>query len=58
MGDHREVSYDSRGHMSDPGHGFVPDNLVVGKVFALIWPLKRAQLIHRPATFDDIPDPK
>lgn len=58
MGDNRSDSYDSRGHMGDPGHGFVDQKLVVGKVFALIWPLKHAQLIHRPSTFDDIPDPK
>ena len=56
MGDNRSFSYDSRGHMGNPGGGYVDDSLVVGKVFALIWPWKRAQLIHRPATFEDIPD--
>lgn len=58
MGDNRGDSYDSRGHMGDPGGGFVPDDLVVGKAFALVWPLNRFQIIHRPATFADIPDPK
>jgi len=55
MGDNRGASYDSRGHMGDPGGGFVPDDLVVGKVFALVWPLGRFRILHRPATFADIP---
>ena len=58
MGDNRSFSYDSRGHMGGPGGGFVPEDLVVGKVFTLIWPWKRAEFIHRPATFEDIPDAK
>jgi signal peptidase I len=56
MGDNRGFSYDSRGHMGSAGGGYVDDDLVVGKVFALIWPWKRAEIIHRPATFEDIPD--
>ncbi len=56
MGDNRSFSYDSRGHMGGPGGGFVKEDLVVGKVFALIWPWKRAELIHRPATFEGVPD--
>ena len=55
MGDNRGFSLDSRGHMGDPGGGYVKDDLVVGKVFSLIWPLSRADLITRPETFDDIP---
>jgi signal peptidase I len=58
MGDNRSFSYDSRGHMGGPGGGFVSDDLVVGKVFTLIWPWKRAEFIHRPATFEGIPDAK
>jgi signal peptidase I len=56
MGDNRGDSADSRSHMGSPGGGFVPQNLVVGKVFALIWPAGRAQLIHRPNTFEGIPN--
>lgn len=56
MGDNRQNSYDSRGHLGDPGGGFVPDDLVVGKVWALIWPWGRAERIHRPATFADVPN--
>jgi signal peptidase I len=51
LGDNRDHSADSRYHLHDPGGGFVPDDLVVGRVFALIWPLGRAEIIHRPATF-------
>ncbi len=58
MGDNRGFSYDSRGHMGGPGGGFVDQDLVVGKVFSLIWPYDRAQFIHRPATFKGIPDAK
>jgi signal peptidase I len=42
--------------MGGPGGGFVPDDLVVGKVVALIWPWDRMKIIHRPATFEDIPN--
>jgi len=56
MGDNRGFSYDSRGHMGDAGGGFVDGDLVVGKVFALIWPAKRAEIIDRPKTFEGIPD--
>jgi signal peptidase I len=58
MGDNRSFSFDSRGHMGDPGGGFVPEDLVVGKVFTLIWPWQRAEFIHRPGTFEDIPESK
>ena len=58
MGDNRGFSYDSRGHMGGPGGGFVDEDLVVGKVFALIWPWSRAEIIHRPATYEAVPDAK
>ena len=58
MGDNRGDSADSRAHQDDPGHGFVPTDLVVGKVVALVWPLGRATILHRPADFAGIPDPK
>ena len=58
MGDNRSDSSDSREHMGQPGGGYVSDDLVVGKVFALVWPAGRAELIHRPSTFESVPDPK
>ncbi len=58
MGDNRGDSFDSRGHMGDPGGGFVPVDLVVGKVWALIWPWSRAKRIHTPPDFQGIPAPQ
>jgi signal peptidase I len=57
MGDNRQDSCDSRCHRDEPGHGFVPARLVVGKVWALIWPWKRASWVHAPATFRALPAP-
>lgn len=56
MGDNRPNSYDSRGHMGDPGGGYVSVDLVVGKVWSLIWPWKRAEIVDRPQAFEKIPD--
>jgi signal peptidase I len=55
MGDNRGDSADSRFHLREPGGGFVADDLVVGKVWALIWPVKRARWARTPATFAGIP---
>jgi len=51
MGDNRSDSADSRVHLGDPGGGMVPVKDVVGKVFAIVWPLDHATLLHQPATF-------
>ena len=63
MGDNRNQSADSSarlcinaGPKCDPDEAFVPIDLVVGKVFALVWPLGRAELIGRPDVFDGVPD--
>lgn len=56
MGDNRGDSADSRAHLGEPGGGFVDTDLVVGKVWALIWPAGRATRIKTPATFKSIPD--
>jgi signal peptidase I len=64
MGDNRNDSADSTVHLCrpqarhcDPNDAYVPQDLVVGKVFALAWPLGRASIVHRPDAFDDVPDP-
>ena len=64
MGDNRDESADSSFHLCAPGNdrcdadgAFVPVDLVVGKVFALVWPLGHAKLLHRPAAFEGVPDP-
>jgi signal peptidase I len=51
MGDNRPASADSRLHLGDPGGGFVPEEDVVGKVFAVVWPLGHFAFLHRPDTF-------
>jgi len=52
MGDNRTHSADSRAHLGDPGGGFIPVDDVVGKVFVVVWPIKRWDLIGRPDSFD------
>jgi signal peptidase I len=51
MGDHRAASSDSRAHMGDPGGGFVPEDRVIGRAFAVLWPLSDAQVLEIPAGF-------
>jgi signal peptidase I len=53
MGDNRGNSEDSRFHRDLPGGGSVPDKDVVGKVWAIVWPLGRAHLLHEPTTFEN-----
>jgi signal peptidase I len=52
MGDHRSVSYDSRGHTQDPGNGTVPQDRVVGRAFVIVAPVSRWRVLPIPATFD------
>src|SRR5580700_2713570 len=51
MGDHRSVSWDSRGHMDDPGNGSIPENMVVGRAFMIVWPPGRWRILQIPSTF-------
>jgi signal peptidase I len=51
MGDHRSVSWDSRGHMTDPGDGTIPENHVVGRAFVIVAPISRWRILPIPATF-------
>ncbi len=64
MGDNRGASADSSEKLCDetkpncdPDEAFVSTDLVVGKVFSLVWPIKRFDWIGRPDAFDDVPDP-
>ena len=63
MGDHRDLSADSRCHLSDvstQGRGqtaFVPVSDVVGPAFAIVSPFDRAQRLRVPTTFADVPAP-
>ncbi len=63
MGDNRGHSADSTVHLCRPdetecvpGDEFVPDDLVVGKVLVLLWPLQRFDVVGRPESFADVPD--
>ncbi|MCA0332209.1 MAG: signal peptidase I [Actinobacteria bacterium] len=51
MGDHRAASSDSRAHMGDPGGGFVPEDRVIGRAFAVLWPFSDAQFLEIPPGF-------
>jgi signal peptidase I len=51
MGDHRGDSEDSRYHLSDPGHGAIPESEVVGRAFLIIWPPSRLSDLPIPSTF-------
>lgn len=62
MGDNRRESADSSHHMCREnatdcvaGREFVPTDLVVGRLFTVIWPLSNMRLDHRPDSFDDVP---
>lgn len=63
MGDNRSHSADSSYHLCSPdvtdcvpGHEYVATDLVVGRVFMLLWPFSRFEVLHRPADFATIPD--
>lgn len=66
MGDNRANSSDSSARMCRkdeetdcvPGKEFVPVDLVVGRVFVLLWPADRFSWTHRPDTFEDVPEPR
>ncbi|TQF03302.1 signal peptidase I [Kitasatospora acidiphila] len=48
MGDHRDLSADSRYHMTGPDQGTVPLSDVVGRAFMIAWPFDRIGGIARP----------
>jgi signal peptidase I len=52
MGDHRLISYDSRGHMGDPGGGTIPESAVLGRAFVIVWPPSQWGFLNIPATFE------
>ncbi len=62
LGDNRGHSADSRAHLCNPDDDpctqspWVDTDLVVGKVFTLIWPRDRWRWISRPEVFAKVPD--
>ncbi|WUN35755.1 signal peptidase I [Kitasatospora sp. NBC_00315] len=57
MGDHRDVSADSRFHMGNPGQGTIPLGNVVGRAFVIAWPMKRFHQLDEPASLSSLPSP-
>ena len=51
MGDNRPDSEDSRYHQDLPGGGTVPESAVVGKVWGVVWPFNRFDVLDTPSTF-------
>lgn len=54
MGDNRSNSQDSRFHMQDAGEGSVPLENVVGKVWAIVWPTSRFEVLETPPTYETV----
>jgi signal peptidase I len=52
LGDHRGISDDSRGHEMDPGNGMIPEDMVIGRAFVIVWPPSQWRVLPIPATFD------
>jgi signal peptidase I len=52
MGDNRAISDDSRLRQGDPGHGTIPENMVVGRAFLIVWPPSQWKVLDIPPTFD------
>jgi len=52
MGDHRQISDDSRDHEGDPGGGTVPESAVIGRAFIIIWPPSHWRILPIPDTFE------
>ncbi|HEX2416682.1 MAG TPA: S26 family signal peptidase, partial [Micromonosporaceae bacterium] len=58
MGDHRAESGDSREHYlrtRDPADATIPVDAVVGRAFAIFWPVDRLDWLSVPDTFTSVP---
>lgn len=51
MGDHRSASGDSRSHEEMEGDGTISEDDVIGRAFAIYWPLSRMTVLSTPDTF-------
>src|SRR5690606_22524618 len=52
MGDHRSLSADSREHVDDGNFGTVPEDAVIGRGFAVVWPTSHWRSLPTPETFE------
>ncbi|MEU3495981.1 signal peptidase I [Kitasatospora cineracea] len=55
MGDHRDLSADSRYHMGNPGSGTIPVENVVGRAFVVAWPLSHFGQLDVPDSLSSLP---
>lgn len=55
MGDHRGSSQDSRSLLGQPGGGMVPQSRVLGRAFAVVWPLDDLRRLAPPDTLERPP---
>ncbi|WP_407992094.1 signal peptidase I [Kitasatospora sp. CMC57] len=55
MGDHRDVSADSRYHMTETGQGTIPMDNVVGRAFMIAWPVQRIGQLDVPSSLSALP---
>ncbi|MEU9129129.1 signal peptidase I [Kitasatospora sp. NPDC048540] len=55
MGDHRDLSADSRFHMANPGNGTIPISNVVGRAFMIAWPVSRVGQLGAPTSLSSLP---
>ena len=58
MGDNRPNSEDSRFHRADEGNGSIPESAVVGKVWAVVWPVSRWDRLEQPGTYSELQPPR
>ncbi|WP_259464816.1 signal peptidase I [Streptomyces sp. TLI_171] len=56
MGDHRDLSADSRYHMDNPGTGTIPVENVVGRAFVVAWPLSHFGQLDVPDSLSSLPE--
>ncbi|GAA0324965.1 signal peptidase I [Kineococcus aurantiacus] len=54
MGDNRAESADSRYNTDKPHQGFVPIDLVVGRAYAVVWPVGHWTWLSTPHDFDSV----
>ncbi|MEV4614859.1 signal peptidase I [Kitasatospora sp. NPDC049258] len=57
MGDHRDLSADSRFHMANPGNGTIPMKNVVGRAFLIAWPVSRVSQLDTPSSLSSLAAP-
>jgi signal peptidase I len=55
MGDHRDISADSRYHMGNPGGGTIPIGNVIGRAVVIAWPVGRVRQLGVPTSLSSLP---